>query len=75
MVKTKMLLKLRKVKALKRINERHGHILNMEKENLIAEISGEPKDIDEFIDNVRPLGIIELMRTGVTALEKGRLNL
>jgi acetolactate synthase-1/3 small subunit len=61
--------------ALSHVNAYHGLILNIEPETLIAEITGEPQKIDDFIDKVRPIGIEELSRTGVTALEKGRLKL
>jgi acetolactate synthase-1/3 small subunit len=61
--------------ALSHVNAYHGLILNIEPETLIAEITGEPQKIDEFIERVRPIGIEELSRTGVTALEKGWLKL
>jgi len=43
--------------------------------SIIAEVTGEPETIDEFISKTRPIGIEELSRTGVTALEKGNLKL
>ncbi len=61
--------------ALGHVNTYHGLILNIEPDSLIAEVTGEPETIDEFIDHIRPIGIEELSRTGVTALEKGRLKL
>ncbi len=61
--------------ALRHVNNYHGLILHIDPDNLIAEVTGEPETIDEFIDHVRPIGIEELSRTGVTALEKGRLKL
>ena len=61
--------------ALKHVNTYHGLILNIEPESLIAEITGAPETIDEFIGLMRSIGILELSRTGVTALEKGRLKL
>ena len=61
--------------ALRHVNNYHGLILHIDPDNLIAEVTGEPEAIDEFIDHVRPIGIEELSRTGVAALEKGRLKL
>ncbi len=61
--------------AIKHVNTYHGLILNIEPESLIVEITGEPETIDEFIGLMRSIGILELSRTGVTALEKGRLKL
>jgi acetolactate synthase-1/3 small subunit len=66
---------LAREEALKHVNTYHGLILNIEPESLIAEITGAPETIDEFIGLMRSIGILELSRTGVTALEKGRLKL
>jgi len=66
---------LAREEALKHLNSYHGLILNIEPDSLIAEVTGEPETIDEFIDHMSPIGIEELSRTGVTALEKGRLKL
>lgn len=66
---------LAREEALGHVNTYHGLILDIEPDNLIAEVTGEPHVIDEFIEKVRPIGIDELSRTGVTALEKGRLKL
>ncbi len=61
--------------ALRHVNAYHGLILHIDAESIIAEVTGEPETIDEFISKTRPIGIEELSRTGVTALEKGNLNL
>jgi acetolactate synthase-1/3 small subunit len=66
---------LAREEALRQVNSYHGLILDIEPESLIAEVTGEPEIIDEFIETVRPIGIEELSRTGVTALEKGWLKL
>jgi acetolactate synthase-1/3 small subunit len=61
--------------ALRQVNMYHGLIINIESQSLIAEITGTPETIDEFIKQAKPIGILEISRTGVTALEKGRLKL
>jgi acetolactate synthase-1/3 small subunit len=61
--------------ALRHVNTYHGLILNIEAESLIAEVTGAPETIDAFIELMKPIGIMEISRTGVTALEKGRLKL
>ena len=66
---------LAREEALRQVNSYHGLILNIEPDSLIAEVTGEPETIDMFIDDVRPIGIEELSRTGVTALEKGWVKL
>lgn len=61
--------------ALTCINDYHGLILNIDPDTLIAEVTGESDEIDAFLELVKPIGIIEVSRTGITALEKGRLRL
>ena len=61
--------------TLKHVNTFHGLILHIDPDSIIAEITGEPGAIDKFIDKTRTIGIEELSRTGVTALEKGGLKL
>ena len=61
--------------TLRHVNAYHGLILHIDPENIIAEVTGEPQEINEFIELTKPIGIEELSRTGVTALEKGRINL
>ncbi len=47
-------------------------IIDYNPKTLCVEVTGEPSKIDAFIDVVKPLGIIELCRTGVVALERNR---
>jgi acetolactate synthase-1/3 small subunit len=61
--------------ALNLVNDYHGLILNIESDNLIAEVTGESEEIDAFLEAVKPIGVEEVSRTGVTAIEKGRLRL
>jgi len=61
--------------ALKYINGQHGLVLDIDEEHIVAEVSGEPEELDQFIGYVKSIGIVEMSRSGVTALEKGRLTL
>ncbi len=61
--------------TLRHVNSFHGLILHIDPDSIIAEVTGEPAAIDEFIERTRSIGIEELSRTGVTALEKGGLML
>jgi acetolactate synthase-1/3 small subunit len=61
--------------TLRHVNAFHGLILHIDPDCIIAEVTGEPEAIDEFIGRTSSIGIEELSRTGVTALEKGRLKL
>lgn len=44
-------------------------------ESMILELTGEPNKLDAFIGVVRGYGIIELIRTGLTALERGKTSI
>jgi acetolactate synthase-1/3 small subunit len=61
--------------TLRHVNSFHGLILHIDPDSIIAEITGEPAAIDDFIERTSSIGIEELSRTGVTALEKGGLKL
>lgn len=61
--------------ALRLINNQHGLVLDIDEDNIMAEVSGTPEELDRFLDYVKSVGVVEMSRTGVTALEKGRLKL
>jgi acetolactate synthase-1/3 small subunit len=61
--------------ALRYINNQHGLVLDIDDDNIMAEVTGEPEELEEFLEYVKSIGIVELSRTGITALEKGRLKL
>ena len=46
-------------------------IINYSVEALCIEVTGTPDKIDALIEMIKPLGIIELCRTGIVALQKG----
>ena len=46
-------------------------MIDLSPTSLIVELTGEPNKIDAFIGVVSHYGIIELVRTGLTALERG----
>ena len=46
-------------------------IVDYSKEALCVEVTGEPSKINAFIEIARPLGIIEICRTGIVSLERG----
>lgn len=48
-----------------------GSIIDLGTESLIVEITGDGDKIDAFIKVVEPYGIIEMTRTGLTALGRG----
>ena len=44
-------------------------------ESFIFEITGAPSKIDKFTDLMRPLGLVEVSRTGVLSIERGEETL
>jgi len=48
-----------------------GNILDVSKDTLSVEITGDTDKVDAFINLVRSLGIKEVARTGVTAIQRG----
>lgn len=46
-------------------------IIDYTVEAMCVEVTGEPSKIKAFIEVMKPLGIIEMCRTGVVALERG----
>lgn len=53
------------------VNIFRGRIVDISPESATVEITGDSAKIDAFIDLVRPFGIKEVARTGVTALSRG----
>ncbi|MFH1591619.1 MAG: acetolactate synthase small subunit [archaeon] len=49
----------------------HGKVVDITQEEVVVELVGKPDKIDAFLELVRPLGIKEIARTGVTALTRG----
>jgi acetolactate synthase-1/3 small subunit len=48
-----------------------ARIVDVSSESLIVEITGTSDKIDAFIDLMRPFGLKEVARTGITALSRG----
>ena len=48
-----------------------GKIIDYSTDAMIIEVTGEPLKIQAFIDVIKPIGIIEMCRTGIVSLERG----
>ncbi|NMD70677.1 acetolactate synthase small subunit [Bacillus sp. DNRA2] len=46
-------------------------VIDVSKDSLVIQITGEPDKIEAFIELIRPYGIKELARTGTTAFPRG----
>lgn len=51
-----------------------GRVVDVAPDSIIIEISGKEKKVQAFIERIRPLGIIELVRTGRIAMVRGEQN-
>ena len=52
-----------------------AHIIDISNTSIIIEITGDEEKINGFIDVLRPLGIIEMVRTGMVAMARGATSL
>ena len=48
-----------------------ARIVDATTESFIFELTGKPDKIDEFVDLMRPIGLVEVSRTGVAAISRG----
>ncbi len=71
-----MLLKVRVKNPDERVEIRQiaqdfrAHIVDVARTALVFEVTGDAAKMDAFIEQMRPFGIIELIRTGRVALER-----
>ena len=46
-------------------------IIDYTTDSMCVEVTGEPTKLNAFIEVMKPLGIVEMCRTGVVALDRG----
>lgn len=56
---------------IENVNIFRGNILDLDKKSMTIEITGNFEKISAFIELMKPFGIKEMVRTGVTTLERG----
>jgi len=49
----------------------HAKVVDATVEHFILEITGKSSKIDQFVAIMRPLGLIEVCRTGIAAMNRG----
>jgi acetolactate synthase-1/3 small subunit len=52
-----------------------ARVIDTNAESFIFEISGAPAKIDKFVELMRPIGLVEVSRTGVLSIERGAATL
>ncbi|HUZ12772.1 MAG TPA: acetolactate synthase small subunit [Caulobacteraceae bacterium] len=60
-----------RVEALRIAEIFRARVIDTTTQSFIFEITGAPAKIDGFIDLTRPLGLVEVSRTGVLSIERG----
>jgi acetolactate synthase-1/3 small subunit len=52
-----------------------ARIVDVANDSLIVEITGDESKIDGFVEVLKPYGIVEMVRTGIIAMERGSSTL
>ena len=61
----------KRVEALRMADIFRASVVDSTLESFVFEITGSPEKIDAFADLMRPLGLVEMARTGVAAMSRG----
>ncbi|WP_415184311.1 acetolactate synthase small subunit [Phaeovulum sp.] len=61
----------KRVEALRLADIFRANVVDSTLESFVFEITGTPEKIDAFADLMRPLGLMDVARTGVAALSRG----
>jgi acetolactate synthase I/III small subunit len=61
----------KRVEALRLADIFRANVVDSTLQSFIFEITGSPEKVDAFADLMRPLGLVEIARTGVAALSRG----
>jgi acetolactate synthase-1/3 small subunit len=61
----------KRVEALRLADIFRANVVDSTLDSFVFEITGAPEKIDAFADLMRPLGLMEMARTGVAALSRG----
>jgi acetolactate synthase-1/3 small subunit len=60
-----------RVEALSVADIFRAKVIDTTLESFVFELTGAPDKIDSFVELMRPLGLVELSRTGVLSIERG----
>ncbi len=63
-----------RVEALRVSDIFRAKVVDTTHESFVFEVTGAPSKIDKFIDLMRPLGLVELSRTGVLSINRGAVE-
>jgi acetolactate synthase-1/3 small subunit len=60
-----------RVEALRVAEIFRAKVIDTTAESFVFELTGAPSKIDSFVELMRPMGLVELSRTGVLSIERG----
>ena len=60
-----------RVEALRVAEIFRARVIDITVESFVFELTGAPAKIDKFADLMRPLGLVEVSRTGVLSIRRG----
>jgi len=60
-----------RVEAMNLAEAFRAKVIDATVESFIFELTGAPQKIDDFVDLMRPIGLVEVSRTGVAAISRG----
>jgi len=60
-----------RTEALRLSEAFRAKVIDATVESLIFELTGSPRKIDDFVELMRPIGLVEVSRTGVAAISRG----
>jgi len=61
-----------RIEALRIADVFRARVVDSTPESFVFELTGESAKLDEFIELMRPVGLIEICRTGVAAISRGK---
>ncbi|MGF1659201.1 MAG: acetolactate synthase small subunit, partial [Rubrimonas sp.] len=61
----------RRVEALRLKDAFRARVVDSTLESFVFEVTGSPAKIDAFVELMRPLGLVDIARTGVAAITRG----
>ena len=62
-----------RAEALRLADIFRARVIDTTHESFVFELTGAPSKIDKFVDLMRPLGLVELARTGVLSISRGAM--
>ncbi len=71
LVKTHVSSAQSRLEILQYVDIFRGRVIDVASDSVTAEITGDADKVDAYVDLMRPFGVKEIARTGITALARG----